>query len=121
MTLENQVCTLKQAIKLKELGVEQLSLFCYMAYGNEFKDSEKPFFNNFFKADDRFFLWVSAFTVAELGAMLPQGTRCRKCDVIWECEIADEAWEESFGQICTGETEAEGRAALLIYLLEKKL
>jgi hypothetical protein len=66
MKLENQVCTLEQAKRLKELGVEQHSLCCYMAYGSEFIGNENPCLNNFYKADTNSFLWASAFTAAEL-------------------------------------------------------
>jgi hypothetical protein len=62
MKLEDQVCSLEYAKKLKELGISQESLFCYTNdYDLEFLPSEIRNCN----------ICISAFTVAELGEMLP--------------------------------------------------
>lgn len=76
MTIEQQVCTLNQAKRLKELGVSQCALLSHVFYikGDDlnqtgFVTTEK------FKSTDQTILrnlqWISAFNVAELGAMLP--------------------------------------------------
>lgn len=69
MKIENQVISLEQAKRLKELGIEQLSVFCYMAHGKDFTGSEVVSINNFYKAPEPDFTWVSAFTVSELQLM----------------------------------------------------
>jgi len=129
MNQEQKVCTFLQAEKLYEFGALQISHLYWeihpdindpylvscttdiKVYPNNVKiDKEKTRYN------------IAAFDVAELGVMLPQGTRCRKCDVIWVCDISDNFWGDSIIQeTAGGETEAEGRAALLIYLIEKNM
>ncbi len=77
MNLENQVCSLELAKKLKELGVKQESLFywfktfmseddymLHVIHHYHLEVDRKIFFNHF---PDNY----SAFTVAELGNMLP--------------------------------------------------
>lgn len=63
MKLEDQVCSLELAIRLKELGAKQESLFYWFECPVEYKyvigNPNKDWLN------------YSAFTVAELGAMLP--------------------------------------------------
>lgn len=56
MKIENQVCSLEQARKLKELGVAQIGYLTYCHSG----------------VCERM---ADAFTVAELGAMFGSGTR----------------------------------------------
>ena len=69
MNVKDQVCSLKQAKRLKELGVKQESLF-YHFQQTENDDPDviscdiKDFFNHA--------IFYSAFTVAELGNMLPK-------------------------------------------------
>jgi len=125
MKIENQVCTLDQANKIKELGIEQHSLFSFMAYGSEFKGDEKPCFNNYYKADSSSFLWASAFTCAELGIIIPDGFTLSEVTAHiephkqWICGrvIAEE--EDYDYDFCEfGATEAQARANMLIYLLE---
>ncbi len=64
--------------------------------------------------------WVAAFTVAELGEMLPHFTTDHFSDGYWHVRYA---WgttirEEHYE---TEKTEADARAKMLIYLLENKL
>lgn len=74
MKLEHQVCSLDLAKKLKELGVLQGGAFDY--YENSL-NAEQPFIVlrptvNVMEQSPN---WIcSAFTVAELGEMLPSGT-----------------------------------------------
>lgn len=90
MKLENQVCNLELSKKLKKLGVKQESLFYWTPEETEgsyliYRGKEKPYF-----AD------ISAFTVAELGEMLPKQLRlkikkgqCKQgCDIHNEWIIA---------------------------------
>jgi|HubBroStandDraft_2_1064218.scaffolds.fasta_scaffold16400_5 hypothetical protein len=69
MNLEDQVCSLEYAKKLKELGVKQESYFYY--YPNSF--NKEGYYivcddTRNIEINDKF---ISAFTVAELGEMLP--------------------------------------------------
>lgn len=63
MKLENQVCSLELAKKLKELGVKQKSLFCWV-YQDDIERYELVYMPGHH--------WVSAFTASELGDMLPK-------------------------------------------------
>lgn len=122
MTLEKQVSSRGPSKRLCELGVRQGSLFYWIgpcqSHGMiewAIRDKEK--------ADS----WnqnvvYSAFTVAELGEVLPQGYFTVRDDgksagtpPLWCCRT----WKE--GQLKLADTEADARAKMLIYLLEHKL
>jgi hypothetical protein len=70
MKIENQVCLLEQAKRLKELGVAQTGLFTYNQHSYKIAGAaEDGFWSVLMKrTSDSFY---SAFTVAELGVMLP--------------------------------------------------
>lgn len=136
MTLEKQVCSLELAKKLKELGVKQESLFYHLPvrgivqwgyyYKEEIPDS------------------VSAFTVAELGEMLPSYEEWTTVSTPdnppegdssgihiftsfynskWQVEFDVDTYIEKISDLPTfrADTEADARAKMLIYLLENKL
>ena len=122
MNIEKQCCLLEQAKRLNELGVAQgLSLFFYDCGSG--KTSFE--FNRSNEIDGMYFdafSCYSAFTVAELGVMLPE------IDVIhWDVHPLSnnnarlkrfynaEVCYHSFG---AWSNEAEARAAILIHLLE---
>lgn len=109
MKIENQVCTLEQAKRLKELGVAQDSLFYhwldYDGYKHACVRMEK--WNNGRQPD------CSAFTVAELGVML-QG-----CESYTRKSDRNDYWYIYLDKYEHFKTEAETRAALLIYRLER--
>jgi hypothetical protein len=122
MTLESQVCSLELARKLKELGVKQDSYFRWyrgkILRGNqltqELRRGAPP---------------VSAFTVAELGEMLPRlanyriwqqhSTNSSKLAGKWAITIND-VKDDKFDDL-TADTEADARAKMLIYLIKTKL
>lgn len=117
MKVEEQVCSLIQAKKLKELGIEQNSLFYWIDRGNDSKvlyGQNVEFLNSL--------PIVSAFTVAELGELLPTETYTQRTGsnnseyANWE--FTDDGNELGMGAF---KTEAQARATLLIYLLENKL
>lgn len=136
MNLQDQVISLEQAKRLKELGVVQESLFCFIG-----DDDPDPRYNMPHKLyltteaysevgagwyDSR----IAAFTVAELGVMLP-GTQ----NVISQPVHIDDLSRgflcarlitkgtgfDLIGPFLDGLTEAEARAAMLIHLLENNL
>jgi len=118
MTLEDQVCSLELAKKLKELGVRQKSAFYWTereivfgGYGTRKVELER-------REGER----VSAFTVAELGEMLPLHKlfqkRFEKGGSIY-CAIEDETGNYIFEE--DAPTEADARAKILIYVIENQL
>lgn len=117
MKIELQVCTLEQAKRLKELGVKQESLFVHQSYSyNKIKLTDWDNRNNLLG-------FYSAFTVAELGEMLPPWQFAYKQST--GHYAAYKFHENEF--VCQGvipttyETEAECKAAMLIHLLENSL
>ena len=150
MKLENQVVSLELAKKLKELGVKQDSHFIWHTNKSlqDCKTCNKCKKPNHFaelvsRNDNRFVPygdWCSAFTVAELFNLLPNGYSIGKCftesrdDYI--CGISDEMladYNPKLGEKCDAEdidiwseqTEdtnlANCIAESIIYLIENKL
>jgi len=133
MKLEDQVCSLELAIKLKSLGVEQSSLWYWV------KDSWlKEFKLIYTKSGDILPITIydeeySAFTVAELGGGLPKAIDVRditKLCGLYELEITKDwtgnwfvryATRDYLYWQCAGSTEANARALMRIYLIENGL
>lgn len=140
MRLEQQVTSLELSERLKELGVKQESYFMWciddkLSYiGYELRQT--PVYTSQKRRHDNF----SAFTVAELGELLPNGIAAnlkidrgtalhigRKRNGQWFCgysvnEIGTHGtpffrWLENK----QADTEADARSKMLIYLLENKL
>lgn len=147
MKLEQQVASLELSKRLKELGVEQESLFYHFGTNKTADDSAVSFLNKatvpdgFIIAQNYLQLSdypcnrpngekYSAFTVAELGELLPHKLDCQSDsinagwissqkhiinnEVKWDCCYVGKNIEWS-------DTEADCRAKMLIYLLENKL
>lgn len=138
MTLENQVCSLELSKKLKELGVKQDGIFQWRKYSL----NPEPFVIFFGEAQSgkelgilsgEFEYWYSAFTVAELGEMLPDHLNFE--GKVWLLKMiknpiefglyydtlgrADYIGTKNGGCILE-DTEADARAKMLIYLLESR-
>lgn len=140
MKLENQVCSLELAKQLKELGVKQDSLFYWVSEGtwDKRKDIIKPFLSQSTKfiygsapdlSEAEYPICYSAFTVAELGEMLPVsvpksylnywlGITRQPIGNKWEVSYSDNDEDIVFFE---EDSEADARAEMLIYLLENKL
>lgn len=124
MKLEQQVCSLELARRLKEIGVRQES---YLAWCDCDVHGEYDIREFAAAADDR---RIAAFTVAELGEMLPEELLI---DGEWtatlEISKGDNAWHVYYHNdqiprtfhLEYADTEADARAKMLIYLLENKL
>lgn len=137
MNLENQVCSLESARKLKELGVKQESLF-YWQTRTFARPNETP---NLVYISNRSFrdtlVHDSAFTVAELGDLA-----LKESNIVWKIffhRVSDGSsptgWEHMIYSssndlgFCApadfpdfiNHTEAEARAKCLIYIIEKGL
>lgn len=144
MKLEQQVCSLELAKRLKELGVKQESLFYWvdLNFGGKRGDL-KPypmFYQNQRPWDDGDLYseyWLaSAFTAAELGLLLP-GTITRQEHFVepydLTCQRLGEGWYVFYQTVHdfavlngdegmrNAQSEADARAELLIYLIENKL
>lgn len=138
MKLEQQVCSLELAKQLKDLGVKQRSLFGYVHFdksvhrkGGYDLEVTSP------EAGTRSFYVgreiISAFTVAELGEMLPQVITFK--NVVYQLFVSlglDKQWFVVYANVQDYEdnapfpimmthNEADARAKMMIYLLENKL
>jgi len=120
MKLKNQVCSLELSKKLKVLGVEQESLFYWLySFGNNnYTLLEKTATNKLHDED------ISAFTVAELGDILPSASvvlslSFEKLDEYhWVTYSKRDRHIFMVGGI---KSEANTRAKMLIYLIENEL
>ena len=128
MELEDQICSLESANKLEELGVKQDSLWGYLDHGDL---NFSPVLNReliYLKAE------CSAFTVAELGELLPPTISNHEMRTVRRSDGLFSIWyENGFNGNVLGSNindssfmpmnlvEAEARAKMLIYLLENKL
>jgi hypothetical protein len=125
MKLEEQVVSLELAKKLKELGVKQESLFYWKSFytGDAVLVTGKPQKSNKYNS-------YSAFTVAELGEMLPwlvevaeQGyflNMVKNGKKEWQWDVWYELDDDILESV-EAESEANARASMLIYLLENNL
>lgn len=125
MNLELQVTSLELSKKLRELAVSQKSYFhwYYSVYTEEdFKWRLMQHHRLDIKEKHNDDNVISAFTVAELGELLPDMfATCRNEDGEWMG-----AWDESKWNILEkinsyDKTEANCRAKILIYLIENDL
>lgn len=116
MKLDDQVCSLELAKRLKELGVKQNALFSWNKYGTFFTQQMEP-------EDSP----ISAFTVSELGEMLPTEDEQNYTVVtyrgpsgFWFCDLTNFKGESGlYPKVIREDTEADARAKMLIHLIEK--
>lgn len=112
MKLEDQVVSLGLAKRLKELGVKQESYFHFSGC------EEDGFMLTHLTPSVMKFSVCAAFTVAELGEMLPQMYQSWRGPIGWFCSNRN---GEGIGPIVTGNIEADARAKCLVYLIENNL
>ena len=118
MELEKQVCSLELAKRLKELGVKQDSAFYWSEeYYSHFRPErigriilEREAQEKVPGGDWRCF---SAFTVAELGEMLPPYTKSYRYYGGFDCDLENKPPKRA-------DIEADARAKMLIFLKEKE-
>lgn len=132
MNIVDQVCTLEQGKKLKELGVVQHSHFAwaYNSFGNgdPYADSLESINNTDRSAFDSPEIICSAYTVAELGLMLPphyftiQSIR-ENGNLVFTSMFYNGRKDPCFVLNVSNDNqnEAEMRAAMLIHLIEETL
>jgi hypothetical protein len=130
MELHKQVCSLELAKRLKELGVKQESFFHYLderEYEGEEDENGNPcdykieiIQNADTLPGKEISLLYSAFTVAELGNILPNWFDSAKWNYdIWVCRFMELKNDKKHH--CFGVSDADVRAKMLIYLLENNL
>ncbi len=128
MDLKNRVVNLELSKKLKELGVKQDS---YWLWEEWIERAHTPY-KSYIVREKRDFTppstirieYVSAFTVAELGEMLPiDYCYSYKTKQGWECKIILEEDRHNGDDIFIeyADTEANARAKMRIYLIKNKL
>lgn len=129
MKLEDQVCSLELAKRLKELGVKQESYFsCELGPSSWDKQTPCVIINR--GASGEYF--CSAFTVAELGEMLPRWVFFKFPNGTGHNLFVDfekqENWRvhyrfqgSTLNHMEEADTEADARAKMLIYLIEQGL
>lgn len=124
MKLEDQTVSLPLAKRLKELGAKQEGLFVWVPWIEtpRLREDYRPPAPRPFDMD-----LVAAFTVAELGALLPCGVYSYKFGSGFRALADGELWSREGGVTLEGRpfydasTEADARSKMLIYLLEKGL
>ena len=135
MRLEEQVISLELSKKLKELGVPQDGFYIWWKpkeREREFELSPKKQQIYWKNTDNEFIEWCSAYTVAELGEMLPDHLLDDNEDWPYtlRLEKGDNEWLVYYSEIdrgLIGETIhhlgslADAMAHMLIYLLENNL
>lgn len=136
LTLEQQVCSVESAKRLKELGCRQESFFYWCdkqlhvktAMGYSTLGCESPMCTPDVILDEEYYEYfekhpVSAYTVAELGEMLPKNLDGDKLRIFRFQNGAWEIWYSTTPPInpIVEEIEAEARALMLIYLIEQGL
>lgn len=127
MQLENQVCSLELAQKLKTLGVKQESLFmwCLRVPRGSTPDEQRIDDINYILTDEcgikenkMYLPEVAAFTVAELGEMLPKGSYSvlsyqQDFEAVWSWQVKTPLANFHNG-FQTQMSEADARATMLI-------
>lgn len=131
ITLEDQVCTLQQGLRLEELHVNVQPLFMHVKQieGIEglAKDKVLLWLKNSFDYDHSRIFWEApAYTAGELGEMLPPYVHTIKSNKGWKVVISMprpailDRWDEVHGYRIHG-TEAIARAHMLVWLVNHKL
>lgn len=134
MTLQQQVTSLEISQKLKELGLKQESVYIWCLDRNGADEFDTRLMQNTKNNRITTLDHVSAFTVAELGEMLPSNIHQFEKDDSdptgkWfsSAKTDDNTWVAGYGENSTNEvefeadTEADARGKMLIYLLENNL
>lgn len=119
MTIDKQVCPLKQAKKLKELGIKQESYFLWVLRGGEWEIWDQTQKSDYETGREKEF--ISAFTSSEIGMLLPEDMECVRCSGKKELKKGKWMAFQTLDGIepAYGETEVEARANLLLRILNK--
>lgn len=126
MKIENQVSNLDLSRRLKELGVPQESLYSWLIASDGARLMNNPVLDTY-----KYFERYSAFTVSELGEMLPAGIKGLGITVhqFQEHKLDEKTWFIAYTDYFSGvvegeqrdENEANCRAKMLVYLIEHSI
>jgi hypothetical protein len=120
MTLEQQVTSLELSNRLKELSVKQVSYFKWVLRRGTWSVWDEGMRSEYETGIEK--EYSAAFTVAELGEMLPpeRSSFMDENSGKWKMYIHS-VMTGSVSKIIAERTEAHARAKMLVYLLENKL
>ena len=138
MKLEEQVCSLDFSKKLKELGVNQTNPFCFyhagkLRYEGEIYSVDNVWNDKVEVSFDALSGDIPAFTVAELGELLPRTIeypkgvkhvlRCTKELFDGGVVLYGVSYLAKVGGVGGGayRREADARASMLVWLIENKV
>lgn len=119
--VEEEVCSFELSKRLKELGVPQRSIFFWqeLAEGNiRLGHGQHPDSGDLAIHHCVLSFEYSAFTVNELGEMLPYYFSSEKHSKQWRVGMIKEGKADMWG---AGRKEADARANAKIYLIENKI
>lgn len=131
MELQKQVTSLEISKRLQELGVKQDSYFKWVESNNEFSSNRHTRLQDTYAVTIPENDYYSAFTVAELGEMLPEKILYSADEEIYWL-TSEGKWSISYSRQESGgsivqlddkvftSTEADVRGKMLIYLIENK-
>jgi hypothetical protein len=124
ISLEQQVVSLKLAKRLKELevGVETLGQVAFWHW--YYDDTHKKWEVGWYGSDDLIRSskpTYAAFTVAELGELLPDQVSSWRTGIKWICSHDELTVTGDAIPDQRADTEADTRAKILIYLVENKI
>lgn len=120
MILKQQVVSLDIARKLKDLKVKQKSYFYHLMQNGGSGRLVKSIQVGQELRQGTGGVFVSAFTVAELGEILKGATNTWYDDSKWICAFVSHEEKKNI-RLEYGKTEADARANMLVFLLENKL
>lgn len=120
MHLASQVCSRELSKRLNELGIKQESLFYWKRWippkrSTYIEPEWRLSLGNSFLVE---YEVISAFTVAELGEMLPDYIELSRIGNIQLCTLYSEDSCNENNISTMDDTEANARAKMLIYLIE---
>lgn len=119
MKLEDQVCSLDLAKRIKELGVKQESCFWWVQ--SQINNKWVIEREELAKLDIFGESAVSAFTVAELGELAKGFLYTHKITNTWVCYTSKIPMIIATKIFIEDDNEANSRGKMLVYLLENKL
>ena len=116
MKLEKQVCSLELAKELKKLGVKQESLWYWKDFNGKHTMESDLELVDYNLRDSNMFSFHSAFTVAELGELLPSHFISWKVQKNYYISEQLQSVKDRINKTIFSTVEVNARAKMLIYL-----